>query len=592
MEQVKRKDIEQIKADLTNISPLALPQYLAECEFYDMEDSQKVLSAAIQEFDKSGGVTSNLIESIWTGTVNGGALILLKKLDKPQTTYEKAKKGGINFGNILKQIKDFNYPEEYLPKPNNQFAQSLQYDRYRRADSSINKHQEGYDRRQWADSTKMNEFKNANFTNKDVIGVNVYRTTEESRFATGKENYAVHADHIVSLNRLSEEHSNFAGRYMDDRQLKEIVNSIKNLQPLNASSNESKGSLSHKDWIKNTERRLSIEKQRLNDPHLSDIKRKKLEEIVIRREQEISKKKELLTIEKKAKLDIHIDMLSKGGENVLIQQIGKIIETLIGPISYEIKDAIKNGLSYGFDTDNKLKGLLLRIWRILKYIASQLLRIIGDLIGDLSTMIAQFFAEMAKIIRNFFGKFLDVALSGISIIIEAIKILLDPKTNSVQKGDAVSKLIVTFLTTIIGQFLIDLGLNALGLPDPFSELISVVVSSALSAVVVYFFDKLDIFNIKRELRNQRINEIFELRIKKIKEDGANFDLVVTETMKQQRIQFEEIKAGIRISLDSNEYDGVNKFLDSASDFFKIKIPYSNPLAFIEYVKNNNEILIS
>lgn len=61
MEQVKRKDIEQIKADLTNISPLALPQYLAECEFYDMEDSQKVLSAAIQEFDKSGGVTSNLI---------------------------------------------------------------------------------------------------------------------------------------------------------------------------------------------------------------------------------------------------------------------------------------------------------------------------------------------------------------------------------------------------------------------------------------------------------------------------------------------------------------------------------------------------
>ena len=94
------------------------------------------------------------------------------------------------------------------------------------------------------------------------------------------------------------------------------------------------------------------------------------------------------------------------------------------------------------------------------------------------------------------------------------------------------------------------------------------------------------------MRNQRINEIFELRIKKIKEDGANFDLVVTETMKQQRIQFEEIKAGIRISLDSNEYDGVNKFLDSASDFFKIKIPYSNPLAFIEYVKNNNEILIS
>ena len=56
------KSPEEICADLEKISPLALPEYLAKCEFYDRSNAYKVLEKAVDEFKGKGGVLACLDE--------------------------------------------------------------------------------------------------------------------------------------------------------------------------------------------------------------------------------------------------------------------------------------------------------------------------------------------------------------------------------------------------------------------------------------------------------------------------------------------------------------------------------------------------
>ena len=580
--------IMKVKADLQKISPLALPQYLADCEFYDMQDTQKVLDEALKEFEDEGGVAGGLADVILSGTVNASALVLLKKFDK--NTYKKAVKGKVNFGGLFQQIKNFTYPEEILDSSSNDIIRNSMQDQLQRSESGLSqKYKDGklnYNSKirakEWDNEQKKAEYKEKYLKNndEDVIGQKVYKNREDAvkNGAQGKD--AATTDHVVPLAQIHAEHCAFARRYLGQKTANQIVNSDENYQILNQSSNSSKNDKSVDKWTDDLKKRL---------------KKKPDDENRKRKEKAIENKEKLKKKEEKAKKHIRNEMLKEGSNTVLIEQVGKIIETMIGPLAFEIKDSIKNGITYGFSSNNTLECIFERIWRALKYVASQLPTLIGNLIGDIAQMLTAFFAEACKMIRDFFGKYIEIAMNGISIIIEAVKVLTKPGMSSAQKGDAICKLIIAFATGVLGNSLINIILDTPWLqavPDFFKDLISITLSAVISAVVTHFFNKLDIFNIKREIRIQRVKEIFNLRIQQLKKNTANFEIVVTEKLKEQRIKIETIKANISESISCGDFEALNNSIDQVADVFNVSIPYSNTKEFVEYIRANSKIKIA
>ncbi|MBT7914825.1 hypothetical protein HN588_13060, partial [Candidatus Bathyarchaeota archaeon] len=66
----QRGRADKIAREIAEVSPLALPQYLAECEFYDMEDTRDVLDRAVSEFEDAGGVGANLANTVVVSLAN------------------------------------------------------------------------------------------------------------------------------------------------------------------------------------------------------------------------------------------------------------------------------------------------------------------------------------------------------------------------------------------------------------------------------------------------------------------------------------------------------------------------------------------
>lgn len=76
------KTPEQIQEDLKHISPLALPEYLANCEYYDKSDAFEVLDEAVKEFEGkegNGGIGKTMIDVMLPTSVQAVSMVFLKK---------------------------------------------------------------------------------------------------------------------------------------------------------------------------------------------------------------------------------------------------------------------------------------------------------------------------------------------------------------------------------------------------------------------------------------------------------------------------------------------------------------------------------
>ena len=625
---------EKIERDFSTINPLALPQYLIDCEFYDMQDAQHVLEQAVEEFENQGGVAGNICDTLLHAASNSVIMVLLKKIHKP--TYQKAVKGKIDFSEIIKQTLTFTYPpenkgEETNNTPEHDILVKGQHDCLRRDVSDVSQKYKTSEYRDLSENNANSRFKAKVFSDskaaEDITGRTVYDSKDAPKNSKGNpdRNYVGEADHIKPLQMIHKEHGAFIRRYSDQKTINNLVNSEKNFQLLAGDINAAKGGaktnaqfiaycdniqcatdykkqLANKDISSKQKQDLQNKIKDLNlSPtqkkasssfaeydKLSPAEKKKLEKYQLTEKG----KKELLKKQAEAEAFLKKQLLKDGSVTVLIEQIGRIVTTVVGPVAYELKDIVKNGITYGLDTNNVIEAFIQRIWRILKYVIRELPKLIGEMLGDLSQMLLTFLVSASKIVKDFFGKFFEIALSGISIIIESVKVLMNPKMDMRAKGDAVSKIIISFITGILGNFLIDLGLNALGLPDPFSEIVAVLASSFVSAVAVYYFSKLDVFNIKREVRMQRIKELFELRVERIKKDTSQFNLLVSEKLKQQRLKFEKIKFSFDQALESDDMGLINNAIDDFAEMFQVDIPYSSTEEFVDYIRSKDQILIA
>lgn len=617
----------RVAEELEKMSPLALPQYLMECEFYDQQEAQEILDEVVEEFEDGGGVAGNMANSVLVSVANSTILVLSEKFHEP--TYKKLVKRKINVSSILDRCVNFQYPDD---APQHQGAQqTFVHDQLRRDASGINKeyNTDNYRDKQVVsgehpEGNRNKQFRDSQFQGKETIrdatGRLVYNKGNAPLSPNGKErrDKVGEADHVKPLKMIHEEQGAFIRRYVDEDSIKEIVNEDENFQLLAGNINASKGGgktneqfilyneeidSSSAIYAKPESDRTSAENEALGKLTPTQRKAARLKakgddltdeerQILDKYELDDEAKNQLRINQKKGEENMRSDLLKTGTATVIVEQIGQIVETITGPIAFEIRDSIANGVAHGFDTDDPLAAIGKRIWRALSYVARELPRLIGDLLGDLTQMIATFVMTLLKTIRNVFNKFFDVIVSGISVLVDSAKVLMKRNMSAAQKGDAIAKIIVGFATTVLGSFVIENLLNTIGLPDPFSDIAAVLLSSIISTVVLYFFNKIDLFSAKRELRLQRIKEVFEARAQKIREDTASLSIMVTEKLKAQRIEFEKNRDGMRSALQCEDFDRVNSEADKFASWLNVDIPYSSTKEFADFVRANKQIKIS
>jgi hypothetical protein len=559
-----------------------------------------------------------------------------KGSDQEPSQPDGKKRGPANYadiGRIADQCWNFKYPQQ-AERASIQGKEAFHHQKQARASGIASEYSGGKSYRDTrhadpgneANGSRNQQFKQKQFgesgTATDVTGRQVNTTDTAPKGADGKPDRGKvgEADHVIPLKRIDGQYGSYSRRYTDEEDIKRIVNSDSNFQLLAGDTNAAKGGArdnlefiaytetideASKIYAKPENERTDAEKQALKDMDLSDAqkraarKKAKGKELTPEEQEALKKyelspeaKKEMEKKQKEAEAELKKELLKSGLRTVGWEWVGNVVETIVGPIAFEIRDSFKNGITHGFDDANVLEALGKRLWRILCYMGRELPRLLGDLLGDLAQMLAMFFAGCWKALKNFFGKVYDLVINGISVIVGSIKILLTPKMSGAEKGNAIVKLAMGFLSGTLVAVLIDKALNGLGIPDPFSEIAAVLVSGVLSTVFMHYFDKIDLFNTKGEVRLQRIKEIFGERTRQLREDTSKFDLAVSERLKANRQKFEKLRHGIDQAIESGDVESLNEELDDCAAFLKVDLPYSSPEEFVAFVRTNSEIRIA
>ncbi|MDD3154272.1 MAG: hypothetical protein PHS41_05340, partial [Victivallaceae bacterium] len=295
--------------------------------------------------------------------------------------------------------------------------------------------------------------------------------------------------------------------------------------------------------------------------------------------------------QKKAENNLAANMLKAGSSEVLLEQIGRIVETIVGPLAFELKDTFRNGITHDCGTDDMISAVGFRIARAAKYIGTQLIPLLADFARDLAQMLLTFLEGLLAKVSKLFSSILSVITQGFQLIVESVKILAAKNMSSAAKGNAILSLLVSFASGVVGNFLIDAALEYLGIPDPFSDILAAIGSAIVGAGVMYLFNKLDLFGLEAELRAQRIKEIFDLRREELRNNMAAFDVASAERLKAHRRRFEELRLALEKQRDKDDPEAVNEVLDRCADFFHVEIPYSDNASFLRYIRTNNVIRI-
>ena len=642
----RRRTLEKTVLDLKEISPLALPECLASYECRDKDDAFAVLEEAESKFRDKGGVARGLFDASWKATVNAVSLCLLRRVD--EATYRKLiRSKTTDFAQYAEKAFTFELADYGMQAaetdPQTGYARDeLKQDILRRGmvrhPTAAEKGASGaqFDVNEYRRSEDFDVSGGASRFVKDqanddgsVRGVGGETLQSRKESTNGDRAQMAEGDHVTPLKMVHETYGHFIERYVNldavdengKTALQQLANDPSNLQILSGDKNASKGggttnadyillcdkvakaaelykqmesaSPAEKAALQQELKNLGLNNSRRRDARLmakedelSEEDKKKLRKYKLTEAQ----KKELLENQRKSERAILKRMAQEGGKTVLIEQVGRLVGHLVGPVGFEIRDSLAHGVAHGFGEVNAFEAVCRRIWRALKYVFGKINEILVDFTCDVGKMLATLFAGFCKAVKRFLGKFFDLALSGISVVVESVKILMG-KGSLTEKGDAILKVVVGFATGILGQTLIDSLLEATGVPDPFSDILAAIASSVVGAAVTGVFNKLDLFGIQREMRMQRIEEIFRLRKQRLDEARRTFNMAALETMRQHRCAFESIRAQINAAISGRDFDVLNASLDDACSLYRISLPYTTPAEFLAYVRAGSVISI-
>lgn len=641
MDEERKKAIEELEY----ASPLEISRLLQEMELYDEKTSQEVLDEVHEKFDSAEHLEDEVLKPVFMSVIDG--------LLEATSGGRAARKKGLTASRVVEECTSFSYDDlednhtnvngytEYKNINHDEIEYQVQLEKWKKDgkngdrlqyNGSVNSNStQEYVRSNLEDSSAMNDYKEKQrhgekkikdeYTGKDNLYVSQNNMPDNYNDETHRKQ--AQPDHIVPLKQLHEQYKhNYA---LDDSDLKRIANSESNLAITSAEINQVKRDMTNKQYIEwmdehgkpldeNT-KKIMLQKQKEATKSIeSDVNKTVAKNLVGKGQVDEKAMKNAVNefkenngqapteeqrnqieqnLIKKKTNEIRGTAVKNAAGQAKDYAVGNLILFIVKPIYYEISDIFKNGLKEGVGADSGTQALGIRFTRVKKYVMTHAKAFFGDSILDfVKGFVSSLIEGIISLFVGMLKQVLKILKEGVKILVGSVQILFGKNAKAMspaQKGDAIIKLIGGSVIAISGVALESL-LNKIGIGEPWSVVLSTMLSGIASALFMYILNKADLFSIKAEKRYERVKEIFDERIKDVQEATELFDRVALETMKEQRLQFESIQEEINTGLESNDIDSINTGLYKLADFMKVDLPYSNTKEFCDYM-DSEEVLV-
>lgn len=641
MDEERKKAIEELEY----ASPLEISRLLQEMELYDEKTSQEVLDEVHEKFDSAEHLEDEVLKPVFMSVIDG--------LLEATSGGRAARKKGLTASRVVEECTSFSYDDlednhtnvngytEYKNINHDEIEYQVQLEKWKKDgkngdrpqyNGSVNSNStQEYVRSNLEDSSAMNDYKEKQrhgekkikdeYMGKDNLYVSQNNMPDNYNDETHRKQ--AQPDHIVPLKQLHEQYKhNYA---LDDSDLKRIANSESNLAITSAEINQVKRDMTNKQYIEwmdehgkpldeNT-KKIMLQKQKEAIKSIeSDVNKTVAKNLVGKGQVDEKAMKNAVNefkenngqapteeqrnqieqnLIKKKTNEIRGTAVKNAAGQAKDYAVGNLILFIVKPIYYEISDIFKNGLKEGVGADSGSQALGIRFTRVKKYVMTHAKAFFGDSILDfVKGFVSSLIEGIISLFVGMLKQVLKILKEGVKILVGSVQILFGKNAKAMspaQKGDAIIKLIGGSVIAISGVALESL-LNKIGIGDPWSVVLSTMLSGIASALFMYILNKADLFSTKAERRYERVKEIFDERIKDVQEATELFDRVALETMKEQRLQFESIQEEINTGLESNDIDSINTGLYKLADFMKVDLPYSNTKEFCDYM-DSEEVLV-
>lgn len=641
MDEERKKAIEELEY----ASPLEISRLLQEMELYDEKTSQEVLDEVHEKFDSAEHLEDEVLKPVFMSVIDG--------LLEATSGGRAARKKGLTASRVVEECTSFSYDDlednhtnvngytEYKNINHDEIEYQVQLEKWKKDgkngdrpqyNGSVNSNStQEYVRSNLEDSSAMNDYKEKQrhgekkikdeYMGKDNLYVSQNNMPDNYNDETHRKQ--AQPDHIVPLKQLHEQYKhNYA---LDDSDLKRIANSESNLAITSAEINQVKRDMTNKQYIEwmdehgkpldeNT-KKIMLQKQKEATKSIeSDVNKTFAKNLVGKGQVDEKAMKNAVNefkenngqapteeqrnqieqnLIKKKTNEIRGTAVKNAAGQAKDYAVGNLILFIVKPIYYEISDIFKNGLKEGVGADSGSQALGIRFTRVKKYVMTHAKAFFGDSILDfVKGFVSSLIEGIISLFVGMLKQVLKILKEGVKILVGSVQILFGKNAKAMspaQKGDAIIKLIGGSVIAISGVALESL-LNKIGIGDPWSVVLSTMLSGIASALFMYILNKADLFSTKAERRYERVKEIFDERIKDVQEATELFDRVALETMKEQRLQFESIQEEINTGLESNDIDSINTGLYKLADFMKVDLPYSNTKEFCDYM-DSEEVLV-
>ena len=641
MDEERKKAIEELEY----ASPLEISRLLQEMELYDEKTSQEVLDEVHEKFDSAEHLEDEVLKPVFMSVIDG--------LLEATSGGRAARKKGLTASRVVEECTSFSYDDlednhtnvngytEYKNINHDEIEYQVQLEKWKKDgkngdrpqyNGSVNSNStQEYVRSNLEDSSAMNDYKEKQrhgekkikdeYTGKDNLYVSQNNMPDNYNDETHRKQ--AQPDHIVPLKQLHEQYKhNYA---LDDSDLKRIANSESNLAITSAEINQVKRDMTNKQYIEwmdehgkpldeNT-KKIMLQKQKEATKSIeSDVNKTVAKNLVGKGQVDEKAMKNAVNefkenngqapteeqrnqieqnLIKKKTNEIRGTAVKNAAGQAKDYAVGNLILFIVKPIYYEISDIFKNGLKEGVGADSGSQALGIRFTRVKKYVMTHAKAFFGDSILDfVKGFVSSLIEGIISLFVGMLKQVLKILKEGVKLLVGSVQILFGKNAKAMspaQKGDAIIKLIGGSVIAISGVALESL-LNKIGIGDPWSVVLSTMLSGIASALFMYILNKADLFSTKAERRYERVKEIFDERIKDVQEATELFDRVALEKMKEQRLQFESIQEEINTGLESNDIDSINIGLYKLADFMKVDLPYSNTKEFCDYM-DSEEVLV-
>lgn len=573
---------EELLADLAGKSPLQITNALIDFELYDATSANKIIEDVYKEFATKDNIVKNVLNPVILSIIDGFLAI--------GSVGRSARKKGLTASRIFNECENFSYDEEYEV----QHDKNVQYenefkgkDNIKREFVNLTPSRQEYNRSMMHDQGKMNKYKDKKFDdNKTMIDENTGDTIYRHQ-TNDVEKFQAETDHIVPLKQVFEKYKDNYG--LSDKDLKNIANTDSNFAMTSQKVNRTKKDKSNTELINS---------ESGNELNLN----KKAKQTMLQNQKNTEKQ-----MGNDVNKTVFSNMIGKGNPNqqkVIYQNtsnaaletskdaaIGDVIIFILKPIYFELRDIIKNGFSKGASFVEAIK---IRFTRVKNYVMKNLKKLVGNSFIDfIKNFISSFIEGLIGLFVGVLKQAWKLLKEGIKLFVETAGVLFGKNAkelSKVEKGNMIIKIIGSSVIAIAGIGLETL-LNKIGIGEPFSVMLSVMLSGVASALFMYFVDKADIFGAKIEQRRLRIKEIFDARIADIEETKNSFNVIEIETLRRQREQFTQIETEINEGIKTDNIDTINSGLYKVANYFQVELPYNNTEGFVDYFDSERIIKI-